>query len=143
MNRLGKRQFRAFSAGTHPNGEVHPIALEVLKSYGFSTEGLASKDWKQVVQSEEKQVDFIIAIHDQGANEECPEIPGQPLTARWHVADPASRKGAPHEQRQAFCRVFHQLENRIRIMTCLRPESVEGLRAKQKAAQSRTGDIHA
>ena len=30
LNRHGKGQFRAFSAGGHPNGQVNPFALELL-----------------------------------------------------------------------------------------------------------------
>ena len=48
MNQLGReRGFRAFSAGSHPRGSVHPAALELLASRGLPTEGLRSKGWEE------------------------------------------------------------------------------------------------
>ena len=30
MNSLGERRFKAYSAGSHPNGTVNPLALQTL-----------------------------------------------------------------------------------------------------------------
>ena len=45
MNKAGNGQFRGYSAGSHPNGKVNPLALELLKQLEFPTEGLRSKSW--------------------------------------------------------------------------------------------------
>ena len=39
LNREGKGQFRAFSAGSFPKGEVHPAALAQLRELGIPTAG--------------------------------------------------------------------------------------------------------
>jgi len=43
LNRVGRGKFKAYSAGSHPKGEVHPYALELLKRENFITDDLRSK----------------------------------------------------------------------------------------------------
>ena len=38
LNREGRGRFRAFSAGSHPKGRVHPIALELLRHLQLPTD---------------------------------------------------------------------------------------------------------
>ena len=38
IGRWGKGKFKGYSAGSHPKGEVHPLALEVLRQYRMPTE---------------------------------------------------------------------------------------------------------
>ncbi len=132
MNRLGKDRFRAFSAGVHPEGQPHPLALEMLGRHGLPTEGLTSKSWEQVVAATGDQIDFIIAIRDKAAGEECPVMPGRPLTACWNVVDPAAYAGTPYECVNVFRRVFRELENRIKIMACLRLEALDRLSLRRR-----------
>lgn len=127
MNRLGKNRFRAFSAGVHPKGEPHPLALEMLDRHNLPTKDLASKSWEQIIAATGDQIDFIIAIHDKAGGEECPMVPGRTLTACWNVVDPAAHTGTPCERVNAFRRVFRELENRIKIMACLRLEALDRL----------------
>ena len=52
MNKLGEGRFRAFSAGSQPKGEVHPMALSVLQNMGFDTSGMRSKSWTEFAQAD-------------------------------------------------------------------------------------------
>ena len=131
MNRWGKHHFRAFSAGIDPKAEPHPLALEIISRHGLPTEGLASKSWTQFLAAGDDRIDFIIMIRDQAAGEECPLWPGRPLTACWNVADPA--EAAPQASGNTFRRVFQELENRIKIMACLRLEAIDRLSLRQRA----------
>lgn len=36
MNKLGAGRFKAYSAGSQPKGEVHPMALSVLNGMGYA-----------------------------------------------------------------------------------------------------------
>ncbi len=47
LNFRGEGRFRAFSAGSKPKGEVHPLTLEVLERAHLPTEGLRSKSWNE------------------------------------------------------------------------------------------------
>ena len=47
LNRHGRGRFEAHSAGSHPTGQVHPMALELLERYNYPTARLRSKSWDE------------------------------------------------------------------------------------------------
>lgn len=81
MNHLGRERFKAYSAGSHPRGEVHPMTLEVLSEQCYDLGGLRSKSWTEFAEPDAPQMDFIMTVCDQAAGEACPAWPGQPITA--------------------------------------------------------------
>jgi arsenate reductase len=111
LNKDGGGRFRAFSAGSFPKGAVHPMAVEVLGSLGFPTDGLRSKSWDEFAAPGAPQIDFIFTVCDNAAGESCPYWPGHPMTAHWGIEDPASVEG--EGQRDAFVTALRYLCNRI------------------------------
>lgn len=111
LNRDGAGRFRAFSAGSFPKGAVHPMALEVLRERGVSTDGLRSKSWDEFAGPDACQIDFIITVCDNAAGEACPIWPGRPMTAHWGIEDPAAVEGPG--QQAAFTTALRRLESRI------------------------------
>ena len=126
LNRLGEDRFRAFSAGSHPRGEVHPGALALLREHGEDTHGLRSKSWDEFARPGAPLMDFVFTVCDDAAGEVCPVWPGQPVTAHWGVEDPAAITDAA-EQRRAFLRAYQVLERRIELLTLLKVESLDRL----------------
>ena len=98
LNRWAGGRFRAFSAGSHPRGEVHPMTLEILRKLNFKVDGLRSKSWDEFARPDRPPLDFVFTVCDQAAGEACPVWPGQPMTAHWGVADPAAFAGPPEAQ---------------------------------------------
>jgi arsenate reductase len=78
LNRLGQGRFRAYSAGSHPKGQVHTYAADLLKNMGFDTDGLRSKSWDEFADPVAPPLDFVFTVCDDAASEECPHWPGQP-----------------------------------------------------------------
>src|SRR6185437_8433587 len=93
LNREGAGRFRAFSAGSHPKGDVHPMALEVLRSLGFETGDLRSKSWEEFAAPDAPQLDLVVTVCDNAAGEVCPIWPGKPIRAHWGIEDPAAFEG--------------------------------------------------
>lgn len=120
LNHWGKGLFKGFSAGSFPKGEVHPIAIDLLKQFGMPTEGLRSKSWNEFAQSGAPKMDYIFTVCDQAAGEVCPVWPGQPITAHWGLADPAAVRPSEMEQVLAFREAFRILEARIRFFLTFR-----------------------
>lgn len=119
LNRFGKGRFHAFSAGSHPQGQVNPLAIELLQSNHFSTEGLRSKSWDEFSGPDAPQMDFVFTVCDQAANEACPYWPGQPMTAHWGIPDPAAVEGNDETRRRAFKNALMVLSRRIELFTAL------------------------
>ena len=130
----GLRRFQAFSAGSHPTGQVNPIAIDLLRSLKLPAEGLRSKSWEEFARPDAPEMDFVFTVCSQAAGEACPVWPGQPITAHWGVPDPAAATGSEIERRQAFREAFRALENRIKIFCSLRLDSL-GLRAIQQEVE--------
>jgi arsenate reductase len=132
LNRHGKGQFRAFSAGSHPNGQVNPFALELLKRLDFPTAGLHSKSWDEFSTPASPQFDFIITVCDNAASETCPVWLGRPTTAHWGIPDPASVHGTDTDKKAAFNQAFKSMETRIRLFLGLPIATLDQLRLKQE-----------
>jgi arsenate reductase len=119
LNDLGGERFQAYSAGSHPQGAVHPLALETLQNMGLSVDGLRSKSWQEFARPDAPPIDFILTVCDDAAGEVCPVWPGKPITAHWGVEDPAALTGTKDEQRQKFHDVALLLRRRIELLLSL------------------------
>ena len=127
LGHLGVRRFHAHSAGSHPKGQVHPMALEILRERGHPTSGLRSKGWDEFAKPGAPALDFVFTVCDQAAGEACPVWPGQPITAHWGVEDPAAFEGSEDSKRQIFGRAYVELERRIELFANLPIASLDRL----------------
>jgi arsenate reductase len=132
MNKWGKGQFRGFSAGSHPNGKVNPLALDLLKQFDFPTEGLRSKSWDEFAGPSGTHVDFVITVCDSAASETCPVWPGMPITAHWGIPDPAAVEGTEIEKKAAFTQAFKAMDRRIKLFLSLPIASIDQMRIKDR-----------
>jgi arsenate reductase len=135
LNRWGQGRFRAYSAGSFPKGQVHPMALRLLANLNYDTSGLRSKSWSEFSGPNAPQLDFVFTVCDNAANEICPVWPGQPMTAHWGVEDPAAFVGADDKAYACFKRVHGYLENRIKLFTSLPIEKLDRLSLQRRLEQ--------
>jgi arsenate reductase len=133
LNHLGEGRFRAFSAGSQPKGEPHPMAIDVLRSHGFSTQGLRSKSWNEFAGPGAPPIDLIITVCDNAAGETCPVWPGRPIAAHWGIEDPAAVEG--EGQREAFEQALRYLRNRISLLVALPMRSIDELALRSELRQ--------
>lgn len=127
LNHWGKNRLRAFSAGSHPTGRIHPFTLDLLSSLKLPTSGLRSKSWDEFGLPTAPMLDFVFTVCDQAAGEVCPIWPGQPITAHWGFPDPAAFTGPDVEKRALFADVFRQIEIRVKIFAVLPLEKLDRL----------------
>ena len=119
LNRLGMGKFRAFSAGSHPAGQVNPLALNLLRKSNYDVSELRSKSWDEFAVPDAPKLDFVFTVCDNAANEVCPIWPGQPMTAHWGLPDPAKAEGTEAERQLAFADTLRMLTQRIGIFVSL------------------------
>lgn len=132
LNRWGQGKFRAFSAGSHPKGQVHPLATELLQQLQLPTTSLRSKSWNEFATSAAPKLDFVFTVCDNAAGEVCPVWPGQPMTAHWGVEDPAAVEGTDAQKRTAFKKAYRELENRIKIFVNLPIATLDRVRLQER-----------
>ena len=132
LARYGAGRFRAYSAGSHPKGAVHPFALDLLAKIGLPTAGLRSKSWDEFARPGAPALDFVFTVCDNAAGEVCPVWPGQPMTAHWGIPDPAAVEGTEEERRRAFAEALRQLTNRIRVFTSLPIEKLDRIALQRR-----------
>lgn len=126
LNRLGGPNFRAWSAGSHPSGQVQPMALKVLAGMLVPDEGqFRSKDWNEFAQPGAPELDFVFTVCDKAAGEVCPVWPGQPMSAHWGVGDPSAVEGSEEQQRRAYEDTARVLKRRIELMLSLPMASLD------------------
>ena len=132
LNREGQGRFRAHSAGSHPKGEVHPYAADLLKRMNYPVAGIRSKSWDEFAKPGAPALDFAFTVCDNAAGEVCPVWPGQPMTAHWGLPDPAAVEGSEAERRAAFADAFRMLNNRISIFVNLPMKSLDRLALQKR-----------
>ncbi len=127
LNYWGKGRFHAYSAGSYPKGQVHPLAIETIQRNKLPTDHLRSKSWNEFAKPGAPPLQFVFTVCDNAAAEVCPVWPGQPVTAHWGVADPAAAEGTEDEKRRAFNNAFRELDARIKLFTSLRIDMLDRL----------------
>lgn len=132
---IGQGRFRAYSAGSHPKGQVNPFALECLEAQHIPTDGLRSKSWEEFAAPDAPKLDFVITVCDQAAAEQCPYWPGHPATAHWGLPDPAAVEGTDDAKRQAFRETFVALRSRIERFAALPFDSLSAAAIRERAAE--------
>ena len=135
LNHRGRGRFRAYSAGSFPNGEVNTFALDLLRRLNLPTDGLRSKSWDEFAQPEAPELDFVITVCDDGAGEVCPIWPGHPVTAHWGLPDPASVQGTEADKVAAFRETLGALEKRIKTFVELAVASLDRLKLQDHVRQ--------
>lgn len=119
LNHHGKGRFKAYSAGSHPTGEVHPLTLRVLEEAHLSTAGLRSKSWDEFTTASASPIDFVITVCDKAAAEACPVWPEHPAMAHWGIADPAAVEGDEDKRLHAFREALRSMDLRVRLFLSL------------------------
>ena len=118
----------AYSAGSKPTGQVHPLTLKTLENLEISTEGLFSKT---IDECEQYQPDVVITVCDAAAQEACPLYLGGAIKAHWGLSDP-SHLDLPEDQKlQAFQLTVAHINRRL-----------DALFALYQAPLTRTEQIH-
>ena len=139
LTHLSGGRFRAFSAGSHPRGEVHPMALEVLEKAGYPVAGLNSKSWDAFTAEGAPEMDFVFTVCDKAAGASCPVWPGRPVTAHWGFADPAAVGGSHTEQLRAFWQAEREISNRIKQFVNLPVASLDRIALQHTVRDLGTG----
>ncbi len=127
LNRAGAGRFQAFSAGTRPQKRLNAEAAAVLAAHGHATDGLKPKSIADFQGASAPMMDFVFTVCDQAANEECPPLPGLPVSAHWGIARPSAATGSEDDKAAAFREAYDALAARIARFAALPLETLDAL----------------
>lgn len=102
------KEWQAFSAGTQPTGEVHPLAIQVLAEIGIQHHGWS----KSVVEFKNRTFDLVVTVCDD-ARESCPIWLGSGKKLHLNFPDPALATGSEKERITVFREVRDDMQKRI------------------------------
>ena len=105
--RLGDR-WEAFSAGSHPTGYVHGLAVKVLSEIGIDHQGRS----KSIDEFQGLSFDLVVTLCDQAADE-CPVWLGKGRRIHMPFPDPAKVNGNEEEAMAAFREVRDGISKEI------------------------------
>jgi arsenate reductase len=129
---IGGGKFRGFSAGSHPAGQVNPLALELLRQQHIPTDGLRSKSWDEFAKPDAPHMHFVFTVCDNAAAEVCPIWPGHPMSAHWGVPDPAAVISSDDDKRRAFREAWLVLSRRVTLFASLPIASLSRLALQER-----------
>ena len=124
----------ALSAGSSPEGQVHPLSLEYLAARGVPTMGLHSKSWEaqEIISA---RPDLVITVCDSAASETCPLWLGPAPKIHWALKDPSKLTGSKAQIQSEFERVMDEIERRVALLQTLAAKRLSGAELAVAAAQ--------
>jgi len=132
LSHHGSDRVRACSAGSHPAGVVHPLALKVLAELGIDASDARSKSWNEFAG---QPFNTILTLCDSAAGETCPWFPDSVLRAHWGTRDPFTFIGNEEETLACFREVRDHLEARVKAMLALPLETPERLDLQKELSE--------
>jgi arsenate reductase (thioredoxin) len=130
-NHLSNGRLVAYSGGSRPAGQVHPLSVKYLQEKGISTDGLKSQSWDDFAA---EQPDIVVTVCDSAANEVCPVWFGDTVKVHWGLPDPSKLEGSEEEIRAAFYSVIEIIEQRVQKLLSLNLENLSRDERQSKLA---------
>jgi ArsR family transcriptional regulator, arsenate/arsenite/antimonite-responsive transcriptional repressor / arsenate reductase (thioredoxin) len=111
LRHLGQGRIEAYSAGSQPAEQVHPLARRAMEQMGIDTRQAVPKHLRTF---EGQAFDATVTVCDRIV-ELCPTFPGDPEHIHWSFLDPATVQGTEVERLHAFEQTAQQLRTRLRM----------------------------
>lgn len=132
LEKIGRGQFHAYSAGSEPARAPLPEVLERLKVLGHDVSQLRSKSWNEFKGPDAPRMDFVIALCDAPSGQFCPDLSGQFVTAAWPLPDPAQFRGSETERTTLLNELYAMIRRRLEIFTSLPFASLDRMALKAR-----------
>ncbi|WP_299872691.1 helix-turn-helix domain-containing protein [uncultured Sulfitobacter sp.] len=135
LSDIAGERFVAHSAGTKPQSQLNPFAIEVLEHKGHDVSALRAKNIAEFQRAGAPEFDFVFTVCNRAANEECPSWQGQPISAHWGLPDPAAVAGSDAEKSLAFHQTYGALRNRMSAFAALPLAALDRMSLQQAVDQ--------
>jgi len=117
LRHFGRDRFDVASAGSHPAGFVHALAVKTLARMDIPLPADArSKSWTEFT---DDPPDIVLTVCDEAAHEVCPIWTDGPIMVPWSLPDPVYFPGTEAERLAFAWDVGQRLAERIRKLVAL------------------------
>ena len=116
LRHLGGDRFVSLSAGSHPAGYVHPLAIAVMQTLNVPMKNQVSKSWNEYADT---PIDLVITLCNAAAAEICPVWAGDPITVHWLLPDPSFHPGSDEDRLAFAVSVGERLRTKIQGLVAL------------------------
>jgi arsenate reductase len=99
----------AVSAGSHPAGWVHPLAIQAMAAVGVNMDYATSKS---AVPFLDQPFDVVVTVCDSAARD-CPLWPNAKRIEHWPIVDPSFGDDDPVTRPERFAATRDELMRRI------------------------------
>lgn len=131
-NHLAKGHIVAQSAGSHPAGVVHPLALHYLRENDIAVEGLQSQSWDAF---ENFKPDLVITVCDAAAGETCPIWFGNAIKMHWGLSDPSQIEGSDEAKALGFRACIAEIKKRVAKLLAVAEQDLSPAELKAELAK--------
>ncbi len=107
------------SAGSHPAGFVHPLAVEVMDEIGIDIRAQHSKSLNEFLK---RPIETVITVCGN-VDQVCPVFPGQVQRFHWGFDDPSHAVGTHEDRLNAFRKVRDQIKGQFEAYAAERRKS--------------------
>ena len=111
VNNFAGERFEADSAGIEP-GKLNPFVVLAMKEIGIDISENNTNSVKDFF-DEGRKYDYVVAVCDKKAAEQCPIFPGVSDILHWPFEDPSSVDGNDEEKLEVARRVRNQIKAKI------------------------------
>ncbi len=133
LDRIGRRRFEGWSAGSAPRAEGPlPEVMALLQTLGHDTSDLRSKSWNEFAGPGAPRLDFVITLCDTIQGEACPDFGDTAVTAAWPLPDPSNFTGSAAERGALLNEVYAGLRRRLEAFTALPVQSLDRIALKAR-----------
>lgn len=109
MRELAGDRVEVYSAGSHPAGYVHPLAVETMAEVGIDVSVQQSKGLDALPAG---AFDYVVTVCDH-ARQACPTLAGRIATYHWPMEDPVATAAGDSGAMDAARRVRDALKNKL------------------------------
>lgn len=115
LHKLGRGQFRAYSAGIDPDRGPQPAVLRLLEGLGHETSGLRSVPWQNFTDPDAPDLNAVVALGDVPGNISS-DFGADIVMSTWPLPDPVKFKGKASERSALFAELYAGLHRRIEAL---------------------------
>lgn len=98
------------SGGSAPSGQIHPLAVQVMKEVGIDLHHQHSKNFQTLPKEFLDHVDYVITLC---AEEECPITHLKAKKISWAMPDPAGQGSTEDEKLWAFRKARDLIQTKL------------------------------